>query len=139
MDNFHLTFSNVFITLFSATMDKYDPNGIFLNDFGRRIKQIGNKTDSDPLSTHCGLLDNCFCFSNSDCADSQTCTSIPGYNYTVCKTINECPILLDQLTFPSMPDLLDWLNNTLPGLVTEALNDIPVVGPILDPVLPALG
>lgn len=77
----------------AEAMNEFDPDEIFMNNFGRRIKRKGTTVDIDPLTTRCALLSNCICKKNSDCGDEQTCTTIPGYNYNVCKTRNELPEL----------------------------------------------
>lgn len=115
-------------------MTKFDPNGIFLNNFGRRLKKTGTKIDLDPSTTRCALLDNCFCSENSDCADSQRCTTLPGYTYPVCKTINEVPEQqLSKSSFPPPLEVLDWLSLTVPTLVTAVLAKCSLGG-ILDAV-----
>ncbi|XP_037034206.1 L-gulonolactone oxidase 5-like [Bradysia coprophila] len=53
---------------FVAIMNKYDPNEVFINNFGRRVKRTGYKLDIDPKTKHCALLDNCFCSKNCDCS-----------------------------------------------------------------------
>ncbi|KAJ6635226.1 L-gulonolactone oxidase 5 [Pseudolycoriella hygida] len=77
---------------FTAVMTKYDPNGVFLNSFGHRLKKTGTKVDLDPMVKHCALLDNCFCSADGDCGKNQICTKISGYNYNVCQTKNEIPV-----------------------------------------------
>lgn len=73
---------------FLAKMQEYDPNGVFMNDFGRRLKGTGTKINIDPLTVHCALLDNCLCSKSSDCAKGQVCSRIEGYpRFPVCKTI----------------------------------------------------
>lgn len=73
----------------TATMLKFDPNGIFINNFGRRLIRKGTKVDIDPKTTRCALLDNCFCTNDSECAATQICTSVSGYNnYRGCQTKN---------------------------------------------------
>lgn len=73
----------------AEAMNEFDPNEIFINNFGRRLKYKGTEVDTDPLTLHCALLGNCICSKDSDCGVTQTCTTIPGYNYYVCKTRNE--------------------------------------------------
>lgn len=72
-------------------MNEFDPYEIFMNSFGRRIKGTGTTVDSDPLTTRCALLDNCICSKNYDCGNLQICTTLPGFDYRVCKTRNEVP------------------------------------------------
>lgn len=104
-------------------MKKSDPNEIFLNNFGRRILKRGTKIDTDPLTIRCALLDNCFCSKDSDCANNQICTSLPGYsNYTVCQTENVVPeTKVDKSKFPPELGILNWLLTTVPTLATSVL------------------
>lgn len=92
-------------------MNKFDPDEIFMNNFGRRIKRIGTTVDIDPLTTRCALLSNCICAKDSDCGDNQTCDTIPGYNYNVCKTKNELPesVTLEKTKLPPSFGLLGFL------------------------------
>lgn len=91
-------------------MNKFDPDEIFINNFGRRMKRTGSTVDIDPLTTHCALLGNCICSQNDDCGYTQTCTTISGYNYYVCKTRNELPELpLDKNEFPPPFGVLGYL------------------------------
>lgn len=82
-----------------------------MNNFGRRIKRVGTAVDTDPLTTRCALLGNCICSRNSDCGDTQICTTIPGYNYYVCKTRNELPELttMDRSKLPPPFGVLGFL------------------------------
>lgn len=103
-------------------MEKHDPNGIFLNNFGRRIIRKGTKIDTDPLTTHCALLDNCFCSVDEDCADTQICSSVPGYDYPVCETKNVvAEAKFDKSKFPPPLGILNWLLTTVPTLATSVL------------------
>lgn len=102
-------------------MHKFDPNEVFQNNFGRRITKNDTKIDSDPKTTRCALLDHCFCSKNSDCAESQRCVSLPGYTYTVCKTDNEVPVQINEISFPPPLTVLDWLVATVPTSVTAVL------------------
>lgn len=91
-------------------MHKFDPNEIFMNNFGRRIKWKGTTVDTDPLTTRCALTGNCICSLDSDCGNTQTCTTIPGYNYNVCKTRNELPeTKMDKSTLPPPFGLIGYL------------------------------
>lgn len=102
-------------------MEKFDPNEIFINNFGRRLKRKGSKVDIDPLTTRCALLGNCICSTNDDCADTQTCTTIPGYDYYVCKTRNELPELpVDKNRFPPPFGMLRYLITDVFTLVSAA-------------------
>lgn len=110
-------------------MKKYDPNHIFINNFGRRITKTGTKIDFDPLTTRCALLDNCFCSKDADCAKTQLCTTLPGYTYPVCKTINEVPEKqLNKSEFPPPAGFLNWLSLTVPNLAIAALAQCPLPG-----------
>ncbi|KAJ6635180.1 L-gulonolactone oxidase 2 [Pseudolycoriella hygida] len=125
---------------FKAAMSKFDPNQLFLNNFGRRLTQTGTKLDLDPKIIHCALLDNCFCSKNSDCATEQTCTTLPGYNFTVCKTKNEVPEAhFDKNSFPPPAALFNWLVTVLPTLVTSVLARCPLPGVLLKTVPNVVG
>lgn len=115
------TFPN-FNRLFSAAMHKFDPKGIFQNNFGRRLLGISTKSDIDPQVVHCALLDNCFCSKDSDCADSQNCVFLPGYDsFSVCKTRNELPEhQFDKTRFSNMNPLW-YLSVNVPALVAAVL------------------
>lgn len=107
----------------SAAMNKFDPNEVFINNFGRRLKKIGTKVDTDPLVTRCALLDNCFCSKNSDCGDTQLCTALPGYNYPVCKTKNEIPSVFNKGLLPPPLGILNFLINNVPTLAAALLGN----------------
>lgn len=77
-------------------MNKFDPNEVFINNFGRRLKKTSSKQDLHPAEIHCGIRDNCFCSKNSDCAVTQTCTTFPNSTFRVCQTIGETPINFDS-------------------------------------------
>lgn len=64
---------------FIQYMKKYDPNGIFLNKFGRRLLGTSRDMDTDPNVKRCALQDYCVCSKNSDCAPLQQCVMISGY------------------------------------------------------------
>lgn len=104
---------------FIAAMQKYDPNGIFLNSFGRRLMHKDTAIDIDPLTTRCALLDNCFCSVNngSDCGDQQICTTISGYNYPVCETKNVVATQFERGEFPAAFDVGHWFFNSFSPLV----------------------
>lgn len=121
-------------------MDKYDPYKIFDNNFGRRMTKSGTKIDLDPKTTRCALLDNCFCSKNSDCGKKQSCTTIPGYNHTVCKTNNETPeSRFDRSLFPPPAGVFNWLLTVVPTLVTAVLAKCPVVDVVVDTVPNVIG
>ena len=125
----------------AAAMKKFDPDGVFMNNFGRRIIKSGTKIDSDPKVTRCALLDDCFCSKNKDCTDTQTCTTLRGYpDYRVCKTRNELPESdVDESAFPPASDIFNWLSVDVPNIVapiicpiTGLLTTVPkVIGSIL--------
>jgi hypothetical protein len=66
-------------------MKKYDPNGIFLNKFGKRLLGDSHLMDIDPQVKRCALQDYCICSKNSDCANLQSCTAVNGY--AICNDI----------------------------------------------------
>jgi len=70
-------------------MREFDPRGIFMNKFGRRLLGDSPEMDVDPKVNHCALQDYCICQKDSDCADwdGQVCTSVTdgGLKYNVCK------------------------------------------------------
>lgn len=102
-------------------MNKFDPNEVFINNFGRRLKKKGTKVDIDPLVVRCALLDNCFCSKDSDCGATQTCTTLPGYNYRVCKTKNEVPSVFNKGLLPPPLGILNFLAYNVPTLSTVLL------------------
>lgn len=106
-------------------MNKYDPNEIFINNFGRRIKRTGKKVDMDhPLTTHCALLDNCICSKNCDCASNQICSTLPGYKYRVCKTKNEIPeFVFDKSILPPPLGVVTYLVSEVPTLITAVISN----------------
>lgn len=122
-------------------MDEFDPNGIFLNNFGKRIRNISSNVDTDPKVTRCALLDNCFCSKNTDCADTQICGYLNGYSsYPVCKLANEVSESpFDPSSLPLVDDILNWLNVTVPGLANAALGTCSLPGLVPDIVGPIVG
>lgn len=105
-------------------MNKFDPNEVFINNFGRRIKNSGTKVDFDPLITRCALLDNCFCSKNQDCGENQFCTTIPEYNYNVCKTKNENPpISISKSILPKGNALMSFIFTEVETIATALLSD----------------
>lgn len=110
------------LLIVTAVMNKYDPDEVFINNFGRRLKRTGDKIDIDPLTTHCAILDNCFCSRDSDCASTQTCTQLPGYFYNVCKTKNEvAPVRFDKSLFPVPFGVLSYLVSEVPTVVKSVI------------------
>lgn len=106
-----------------AAMNKFDPNEVFINNFGRRLKRTGTKVDTDPLVNRCALLDNCFCSVDSDCGATQTCTTISGYTYRVCKTRNEVPSVFTRGLLPPPLGILNFLASTVPNLALALLGN----------------
>lgn len=104
-------------------MNKFDPNEVFINNFGRRLKKNGTKVDMDPLIVRCALLDNCFCSKDSDCGATQTCTTISGYNYNVCKTKNEITSAFNKSLLPPPLGILNFLIYSLPALASAVLGN----------------
>jgi len=80
---------------FIAAMIKYDPWGVFRNKFAYRLLGLSDKTDVDPAEIHCALRQNCFCKTDSDCANneknSQVCGDILDVDgqikYKVCQDV----------------------------------------------------
>ena len=105
-------------------MAKFDPNGVFMNNFGRRLKGIGNKMDIDPLTKRCALLDNCFCTKDSDCGRSQICTTLPNYSFNVCKTINEFPETFDHSKIPPLDKIIEYFEQ-VPTLAAQVAATCP--------------
>jgi hypothetical protein len=64
---------------FIKYMQQFDPQGIFLNKFGRRLLGVSKDMDIDPAVKRCALQDYCICSKNSDCAPLQQCRPIEGY------------------------------------------------------------
>lgn len=86
------------------------------------MKRQGTKVDIDPLTVHCALLDNCICSKDTDCGNDQTCTTLPGYTYRVCKTRNELPeFTMDRSFFPPALGVLGYLLNNIHTLTNAAL------------------
>lgn len=104
-------------------MNKFDPNEVFLNNFGRRLKRTGTKIDTDPLVVRCALLDNCHCIKDSDCGATQTCTTISGYKYLVCKTKNEVPSVFNKGLLPAPLGILNFLSYNVPTLASALLGN----------------
>lgn len=100
-------------------MNRIDPNEVFINSFGRRLKKTGTKVDNDPLVVRCAMLDYCFCTKNGDCGDSQTCTKLPGYIYNVCKTKNEAPIdYFPKVILPNSTGIFGFLADEATAIST---------------------
>ncbi len=73
---------------FMKQMEELDPHGVFLNDFGRRLRFGCSETSMDTNIKHCALMDICVCSTNEDCGDKSThslfCGNIKGYH--VCES-----------------------------------------------------
>lgn len=105
-------------------MNKYDPDEVFINNFGRRIKRTGTTVDTDPLAKRCALLDNCICSKNGDCASTQICTTLPEYKYKVCKTKNEiAEFVFDKSSFPPPLGVVPYLVSVVPTLLKAVISN----------------
>jgi hypothetical protein len=102
-------------------MLEYDPNGVFMNNFGRRLVGIGTKQDSDPAANRCALLDFCFCSQNRDCGPTQFCGTVPGYpDKPVCRTKNDHKVI-DQVVMYKFPKYyIQWMLQNIPTLFAKA-------------------
>lgn len=115
-------------------MNKYDPNQVFMNDFGRRILGTGSAMSGDPAETRCALLDTCICSKNEDCANGQICGpfNATSYNYNVCKDpyVLNVPVNINAgavnayLANPSSLSQLMCTNTLLNGLASANLNSV---------------
>ena len=94
---------------FIDKMHQYDPKGVFLNDFGRRLLGIGTRINFDPMTKHCALLDNCICAKDSDCADGQNCGTLNGFR--VCKSPSLLPEILTPPPALPFPSVITWLQS----------------------------
>jgi hypothetical protein len=102
-------------------MAQYDPKGIFLNNFGRRLKGDGTTLDSDPEATRCALLDYCFCSKDSDCGPQQRCGEVPKYpGKPVCRTPNDEKIVSLIQAIPLPSNILQWAIRVIPNLISQA-------------------
>lgn len=127
-------------------MNKYDPDEIFINNFGRRLKRTGTKMDIDPKTIHCAILDNCICSKNSDCGTNQICSTVSGYVYKVCRTRNEvAPVVTDIKSLVPPPlGIVPWLVSTLPTLVKSVISNcsltdaVGTVGLLLPSLIPMI-
>ncbi|KAJ6648570.1 L-gulonolactone oxidase 5, partial [Pseudolycoriella hygida] len=108
---------------FIKVMETYDPNGVFMNSFGYRLKRNGTKVDVDPQTTHCAILDNCFCSKDSDCGVNQICTTLTGYKYNVCKTRNEVPPITYKNLFPPPFGIVSYIVSTIPTAVVSLFHN----------------
>lgn len=105
-------------------MNKYDPNEVFINSFGRRMKKTGTKLDLDRKLTHCALMDNCICATAEDCAPRQDCSTVDGYKYKVCKTKNQLPTnFFPKIILPNATEnIFDFLAHEASTLSTALLS-----------------
>lgn len=105
-------------------MNKYDPNEVFINNFGLRLKREGTDVDMDPLTIHCALLDNCICAEDAHCGDNQICTKLPGYSYNVCRTKNEiAPVDLLKIKLPTPLGVVSYLTTIVPTLIPAIISN----------------
>ncbi|KAL1914676.1 uncharacterized protein VTP21DRAFT_8087 [Calcarisporiella thermophila] len=58
---------------FAEIVSRYDPKGIFLNHFGRRMLGLADAVQVPTNTKHCALEDFCVCSVDSDCAAGQRC------------------------------------------------------------------
>lgn len=72
---------------FQEAMKKYDPNGIFMNKFGRRLLGESDELSWDPSVTKCALQDYCMCAKDDDCGAGQACGKYG--EFPVCKERND--------------------------------------------------
>ncbi|KAL1921709.1 uncharacterized protein VTP21DRAFT_10351 [Calcarisporiella thermophila] len=68
---------------FAEIVERYDPTGVFMNDYGRRILGFTEQVSMPPDIKHCALEDYCLCSVDEDCAAGQTCGELAGYS--VCR------------------------------------------------------
>ncbi|KXN70657.1 hypothetical protein CONCODRAFT_6736 [Conidiobolus coronatus NRRL 28638] len=69
------------LELFQQAMQKYDPNGLFLNKFGKRLLRSGDEAYDIPSKvTRCAILNYCICKKDSDCPINYKCGNLVGYN-----------------------------------------------------------
>ncbi|ORX77920.1 FAD-binding domain-containing protein [Basidiobolus meristosporus CBS 931.73] len=65
---------------FARLVRRYDPRGVFSNDFTNRIfNDIPSKLN--PAIKHCALEDSCLCSSDNDCANGQVCAKEDGFRF----------------------------------------------------------
>jgi len=103
-------------------MTEYDPNGIFMNNFGRRLTGEGTAIDVDPEAKRCALLDYCVCSKNEDCAATQYCGAVEGYrDMPVCRTDNDGEVNKQIEIYEGAEDnVVVWLTTRFPGYVAKA-------------------
>lgn len=61
---------------FIAEMKNFDPDGVFLNKFGRRLTGEIGEADVDPEMERCALHDYCICGKDYDCGVGQRCEKL---------------------------------------------------------------
>ncbi|KXN70656.1 hypothetical protein CONCODRAFT_17439 [Conidiobolus coronatus NRRL 28638] len=72
--------SRYYLEVFQKAMQKYDPNGIFLNKFGKRLLGSGDEAYDIPSKvTRCAIGNYCICKKDSDCPKNYKCGSLAGY------------------------------------------------------------
>lgn len=81
---------------FHEAMTKFDPHGLFMNRFGKRVLLQSNDLTVDPNVKRRALQDYCVCEKHADCADLQTCTKVIGL-FPVCKD------MLPAVALPGKP------------------------------------
>jgi len=101
---------------FAGKMNQYDPNGVFMNNFGRRLKGVGTTMDVDPAATRCALLDYCFCSTSADCGPSQTCASFPNI-----PQMRTCRTPQDNAVLGTMPNYNLNLDNSVPFSLSDII------------------
>jgi len=63
---------------FMGYMKKYDPHGVFLNKFGKRLLDESEEMDGMEDVKHCAILEHCVCSKDDDCAEGQQCLAFMG-------------------------------------------------------------
>lgn len=81
----------VLMRAFHQAMRKFDPQGVFLNKFGRRLTLQSNELMTDPKVKKCALQDYCVCGKDADCASSQVCGKLGKFN--ICTDKNPSPFM----------------------------------------------
>ncbi|KAI9306147.1 hypothetical protein BJ944DRAFT_248453 [Cunninghamella echinulata] len=69
---------------FKAVVQKYDPKGVFSNQFGDRILGVDQNIEKIPVS-HCAIQSYCLCQKNTDCSSTDYCGKI--MDYPVCRPV----------------------------------------------------
>lgn len=68
-------------------MEEFDPRGVFMNDFGKRLRFGWTKSSLDSYVKHCGLVDTCICQRDYECGDGGPTSYLCGviHGYKVCR------------------------------------------------------